>query len=504
MLPNQNKPVPWYLTMFRCFVAVCLFVTLALTFVVAKNEREFMVALLGFFCVAIVSVPLFVLRDYDLFEPMTLVILLVIFGTPFKILFALAYRHEDPHVASHVLFNQEPEVFLYGLMITVVGLILLVIGYLLRLPGVNLSAVYLPWIEKWNGRRLQFALIILGSISFVCFVGFVAVAGVNFGSLSDMSEKRFGDSRASGGERMLSAKYFLYRGAALSKFAVYLCLIWICRTGRIRISWLAIFTCLFLMQTVMLAFVMNSRANVILIMVDCLIIYYLMLKTIDLKIVFGFAAVAVLLVIPMLAARGNSQDESPVNEVVKKTLTGRNMLDIAKTCHIMNGVPDKMHHRNGEMLYAWMCAPIPKSYWPDKPMWANKGVYLNQHIFEYDGDLSGCPPGLIGELYWDFGKWGVWIGLFIFGILLRQLYLGFRRHSTNMSSILIYTLIISRFVMFSLGNDFGTGIVKAALDLVPVFFLVHFFGMRRVAEAKGGIAKGADSRPVSKQLELAP
>ena len=226
-----------------------------------------------------------------------------------------------------------------------------------------------------------------------------------------------------------------------------------------------------------------------------------MLKTIDLKVVFGFAAVALMLVIPMLASRSTSDTESPVGEVMKKTLTGRNMLDIAKTCHIINGVPKKMEFRNGEMLYAWMFAPIPKSYWPEKPMWANKGVYLNQHIFGYKGDRSGCPPGLIAELYWDFGKWGVWIGLFIGGILLRQLYVGFSRHANNMTSVLIYTMIISRFVMFWLGMDLGTGIVKAALDVMPLLVLVHFFGMRRVADSNVQFEM-AEPQMTGKQLEL--
>ncbi len=503
---NSKEPTiatPWYLTLFRCLVAFCLVLTLVLTLAVANNEREFMVALLGFFCVVAVSIPLFMWRTYDLFEPMTLVILLVIFGTPFKIVYALAYRHEDAHVASHVLFSQEPEVLLYGLSVALAGLVLMVMGYMLRLPGANLSFVYLPWIEAWNGRRLQFALLVLGCVSLLSFLAFIAVAGVNFGSLAEMSEKRFGDSREAGSERMLSAKYFLYRGAALSKFVVYFCLIWICRDGKPKISWLLCGTVVFLLQTMMLAFVMDSRANVILILIDCVIIYYFMLKTIDMKIVFGFAVVALMLVIPMLATRGNADKESPVSEVVKKTLTGRNMLDIAKTCHIINGVPKKMEYRNGEMLYAWMCAPIPKSLWPEKPMWANKGVYLNQHIFGYEGDRSGCPPGLIAELYWDFGKWGVWIGMFMMGILLRQIYLGFRQHSNNMSSILIYTLIISRFVMFSLGMDLGTGIVKAVLDLLPVVLLLHFVGMRRVAVGEVHPNEIVKSRTSTPSMELA-
>ena len=40
-------------------------------------------------------------------------------------------------------------------------------------------------------------------------------------------------------------------------------------------------------------------------------------------------------------------------------------------------------------------------------------------------------------------------------------------------------MIVSRFVMFSLGNDFGTGVVKAGLDLVPLYMIIFFIGMHR-------------------------
>jgi hypothetical protein len=186
-----------------------------------------------------------------------------------------------------------------------------------------------------------------------------------------------------------------------------------------------------------------------------------------------------MLMIPMLAARVKSvgKDETGVQKIVQKTICGRNMLDVAKFCHVSNGVPKKMEYRNGEMLYAWLAAPIPFSYWPDKPKWANQGLTLNQKIFDYRGSVSGCPPGLMGELYWNFGLTGTLFGLFFAGLVYRQIYASFYPHRFNPTSILIYTMIFSRFFLFSIANDLGTGIVKAGLDLVPVYATLLFIGM---------------------------
>jgi hypothetical protein len=471
-----SNQAPWFITLFRAVIAACIFVCLILTCVVSTNEREFLLAILGTLALVVVSLPLFLWRDFNLFEPLTLVILLVLFGTPFRIIYALGTHATDPHVASHVLFNQEPEILLVGMLIVITGLILFVVGYMMNLPTSPVAPLFLPHINEWNGRKLQLVFLIIGAVSLICFLGFILVAGVN---VSDLSEKRFGDSRAEGSNRIMSSKYYLYRGAALSKFVVYFGLVWLYHKKKPLVSWTGAMIVCFLIQTIMLSYILDSRSGVILMLVDCMILYFFLKKTISFRLVGVCVAIAALLTISMLATRGSSDKELPLNEVVKKTLTGRNMLDIAKTCHIINGVPKKMEHRNGEMLYAWMAAPIPKSILPNKPNWPNQGVYLNQHIFGYKGDLSGCPPGLIGELYWDFGKWGVWIGLLIMGLVFRQIFLGFRMHQDNPTCILIYTMIISRFVMYSLGNDFGTGVVKAGLDLVPVYMIIFFIGMRR-------------------------
>ncbi|MEP3481017.1 MAG: O-antigen polymerase [Fuerstiella sp.] len=476
-----NEKPPWFISLLRITIGFSVAITIALSYWVSGDAQEFILGFMGAACLLVTAAPLFLRNDYDLFEPATLVMLLVWFGVPFRIVYLIAAQDTDPHVADHVLFYQQPTAFLYGVFVVLVGLMFFAGGYALKLRIPAIHAVYLPSMTRWNTRRLELILLVIGGISMICLVAFILSAGVNFSSLSTMSEKRFNGARDAGSSRVMSPVYYLYRGAALSKFVVYFGLVSLLTEKKKLVSWTGLWVLLFLFQTTLLSVILDSRASVILLFVDCMILYFFVKRTFSIRLACCSLALALGLTIPMLASRSSESGETPLQGIVQKTFTGRNMLDIAKTCHVINGVPSKMDFRYGQMLYGWMFAPVPRSIMPNKPDWSNQGVYLNQEIFGFDGDLSGCPPGLIGELYWDFGLGGVWIGLFIFGFIFRQLHITFRMCDYSPASVLIYTIIISRFVMFSLGNDLGTGIVKAILDLAPIYATLLIIGKWRTS-----------------------
>jgi len=469
----------WPIELYKLMIIAASLACLTLTFVVAQNEKEFIISLLGTMCLIVISIPLFAQKPVSVFEPIVLVSLLVLIGTPIKLIYIFWVRETDPYIAEHVLLHQEPEVFLKGAYVLLIGYSLFVMGYMLRFPKTPLDWVFLPRVVQWNGKRLQIVILIVGGIAILSFAAFVVTSGVSFSSFTSISQKRFLDARAEGAERMHSTAYLFCRGAAFSKFIVYFCLLWIIQNKKSFLSFMGLVMILAMLQSISLAVVLNSRAGVALILLDCAVISYYMFRQVSIKLMLGSLTVASLLMIAMLFARGQ-RNEVNINDMgmlFQKTLSGRNMLDISKCCHIINGVPRKMGYRKGEMLYAWMAAPIPRKYWPDKPIWANQGLTVNQKIFGYRGSLSGVPPGLIGELQWNFGLGGVWVGLFCTGLLFRQIFLSFYPHRHNPTSILIYTMIATRFVIFSLGNDLGTGIVKAGLDLAPIYMILLFIGM---------------------------
>lgn len=468
--------------LYKLIIIVASVTCLILAFVVVQNERELVISLMGTMCLIVISIPLFTQRSISVFEPVVLVSLLVLIGTPVKLIYILWVRHTDPYVAEHVLLHQDPEVFFKGTFVVLIGYVLFVLGYMSRFPKAPLDFMFLPNVVQWNGKRLQIVIFIVGSVAILSFAAFVATAGVSFSSFSSLSQKRFLEDRANGAERMHSSAYLLCRGAAFSKFIVYFCLIWIIQRRKLFFSLVGLIMFLAILQTMLLAIVLNSRAGVALLLLDCAVISYYMYRRVSFKLMIGSLAIASMLMVAMLFARGQRNQGNvnvSIGHVLQKTFSGRNMLDISKCCHIINGVPRNMEYRKGEMLYAWLAAPIPRSYWPDKPIWANQGLTVNRKIFGYRGDLSGVPPGLIGELHWNFGIGGVWVGLFCAGLVFRQIFMSFYPHRHNPTCILIYTMLATRLVLFSLGNDLGTGIVKASLDLLPIYMILLFIGMVR-------------------------
>ena len=475
---TTNKVIP--LMLFKYFVFFIAGACIFTAFVAGENDREVLVGIFCAACLIIVSIPMFVQKRVDLFEPLTFLVLLVTIGIPMKIIYVYWFGRHDQHVIDHVLLQKKPADFLYGSIIVSTALFMLVLGYLLRFPRTTVELLYFPRVKDINGRRLQFVLLIFFVISMIGFAGFAAKGGISLSSLTSLSQKRFGSFREEGAERMHNVLYLFMRMAGFSKFIVYFGLVWLIHRKKSFFSYTGLLVFIAALQTITLGFAINSRAGVALLLLDCCVLCYFLMRQFDARLIFGAGLIGIVLMMVMLAARSKLVDESaetPLAGLVKKTLCGRQFMDIAKISHIIDGVPRKMEYRNGEMLYNWLAGPVPTKYWPDKPMWASQGVKLNQKIFNYKGTVSGCPPGIMGELYWNFGLPGLLIGMFLLGIIYRQMYSVFHPNRHSPAAILIYTMVLTRFFLFTIGNDLGTGIVKSGLDLIPTYMTFMFVGM---------------------------
>lgn len=431
-----------------------------------RDETSALLLGCSFASVVVLAIPMFARKDYDTFEPMTFVLLLYLFGAPFKLLYMLYYGESSPYIARRLLMWREMSSLNKGTLMMTVGLVCLVAGYSLPIR-LNLRRVrILPTIESFNSKRTFWICLAITVVSGIFLIGFIISAGV---SLGNISEKRFSDEAATGGARIHMLKYYLYRGAALSKFAVYLLFVHLLTQRKRFTGVLGLLCVAALVQTIGLFFIINSRAGIALILLDLLVLTHYIRGRIRPGLLIGSLGVVFVLIVAALFGRA----ETNVSEAVQKTVAGRDMMDITKTCHIINAVPSGIPYRYGETLVGWMAAPIPRSIWPDKPMWAERGVYLLSRVYGDKGGIAGIPPGLVAELFWNLDVYGVVVGMFLFGLLIKLGYRSFRDTGTTEASVLIYTLLVTRFVLFSLGNDLGTGIVKTGLDLAPMLFLMY-------------------------------
>tara|TARA_B100000963_G_scaffold91149_1_gene78450 strand:+ start:1159 stop:2514 length:1356 start_codon:yes stop_codon:yes gene_type:complete len=91
---------------------------------------------------------------------------------------------------------------------------------------------------------------------------------------------------------------------------------------------------------------------------------------------------------------------------------------------------------------------IPKSIWKNKPIpssirFTNRffGDLLNYKRNVFKDDWSGISPTILGELFWNFGWFGITLGMFVLGLIYKIIYLTFLRNKHNNFVLLIYALI---------------------------------------------------------------
>ena len=440
---------------------------------VSADRTQTVVMSIGILGTIALGLPILFRRDYDLFEPLTAVFFLYLFGAPIKLCYIATVGEASPYIAERLLNWGPLADMIPGLAVALAGIVSLVIGYWLPSRSNGFQRLLFPNLNRWSGKRLHVVCLLLFGFSLVCFIAFMVTAGV---SLSNISAKRFTEGgEATGAARVFSYKYYLYRLAGFSKFATYLSFAWLMHHKRFR-HWVSLLFIAMVAQSIMLSIVMSSRAGIALLLIDLLVIgYYLNGRRINLvktSLVSGFAIVAVM---GVLSVRANY--DQTIFQVVEKTMAGRDLMDITKTAHIINAVPSKMEYRNGEMLYGWATALIPRSMWPDKPMWMERGPYILRNVYNSKNRVAGVPPGYIAELYWNFGLLGVLIGMGILGYFIRTVYVCFVPLSQNPVSVLIYTFFLTRFVLVVLGNDLASGFVKMGLDLIPLLLLLYLIRM---------------------------
>ena len=281
--------------------------------------------------------------------------------------------------------------------------------------------------------------------------------------LSPISAKRFNSLEGGAQQRSSSVAFIYFRLALLLRFALYILLIF---RRQVSAKYNLLIPVLFV-GAVFVPVYVNNRAGVALIVIDLLLIGYLGAGRFKPGQIARAAVFVGVSTVGILSVRGTR------NSAVESTLFSRDLLDVSKTAQIVEldgGV------LNGQTLYGWIGQVLPFSTEAGET-WANLGRYVWTNAYEQPGQ-NGVPAGFVGELYLNFGWPAIAVGCFLFGFILRKLYVSFRPHLDIPGVGLLYALTLPRFTIFVLSNDFGTGFWKTVADLVPIMFFLWFVGER--------------------------
>jgi hypothetical protein len=164
----------------------------------------------------------------------------------------------------------------------------------------------------------------------------------------------------------------------------------------------------------------------------------------------------------------------------------RNFGDITTASHVINNVPKAVPYQNGGTLLRWAAAPIPRSWWPDKPI-VNVGPIIGITI--YGTAVGGVPPGFVGDSYLNFGFLGVSIGSILLGWLLGSFeQVRSRITFTNPAVAILYGSVAFQFGIAAIGKGIGAAMYGGVAALVPVVLSLMFVG---------GIQRGGRGRRVA-------
>jgi len=150
---------------------------------------------------------------------------------------------------------------------------------------------------------------------------------------------------------------------------------------------------------------------------------------------------------------------------------------------ISTKVPSVANYQYGYVYYVQLVNPIPRFLWPDKPT-LDTGLLMASMYGEVDSSGEAfltVSPGLIGEMYMNFGIIGI-IGLSAFGgwlvkgwDLIAQLY------GHSLPTLMYYTGGLG--VLFIMGRSFTMGMFYGLLSLAALAWLIRFCNPQAVDEA---------------------
>lgn len=438
-------------------------------FFVAAGSSIFLVTLL----------PIALSTRYDLFCPWSSIILAVIYGC-FLPSVCISFKLPSAEVvAEHILLHQPVAYFVKPTLLLILGLALISVGYFaypVRYVPRNVNRVIAP-------QRLKLVCTACGVIAFISFAAYVVLNGGFSGGLSG---KRGTISTLDvGADEGFSQYGYLRHFAKLGYIALLMLTAYWCQakakfgSGNAIVQ-VMVLGILFLLS-IAFPFYSSSRAAMMWVVIGFVgVMYYMNQRILTPRTVLALGLVAMLVGFASFVRNSGAELDRSIGERIGRIFLNRHGPDIAVTSHVVQSIPDKLEHKYGQTIAVWFIAPIPRELMPGKPL-IHSGPIIGQQI--YGTAVSGVPPGMVAELYWNFHIVGIIFGCTLFGIFLRVLYQTFQNFVVSPVLLVpIYIFAIFPIAFKAAVHSFGPAVVMPLVDLVTVCALAYLvsIGVTRV------------------------
>ena len=416
----------------------------------------------GLWALVIVLLPAICTTGYNLFSPWTFVVLTVFIGMTLRGIAMSFGLPSDARIDQLFLLGNEPNYFYYPSVIILSGLAMSATGYILASSSLTGAAKN---TETWQANWVWVLTIsVLGASLVAAYLYIDKTGGFQSGLLS---AKRTTISGLDIGSDTSYRSYGSLRKIGQCALFAHLILVAYSRQLDRQAGLLTrVVSIVLLVSACVIPFYSSSRSDVAMALISSLAVSHILGGSVRIsRIALIFFAVSVLIfVMTLLRQRSDLTDASySIGQVSEQIVINRNELGISKTGHIINAVPETLEPQWGKTIMVWLFAPIPRGVWPEKPL-IHQGPVIGRKI--YGNFVSGVPPGIIAELYWNFFWPGVLVGMLLFGAFTRlvsdRLILRYQKRSHD---VLLYAVGPMMIGPLMVGSSIGSGLFNMAVDM---------------------------------------
>lgn len=446
------------------------------TVIAALIEPSQLFTAVGLWAFAIALLPPVFIPRYDLFSPWSFVVLSIVVGLTLRG-FYIAFNYPSPEIIKQLfLLEQAPSFFVLPAAVLLSGLAALTGAYLwnpFKDPSKGNKTTHFP-IQASRLYTTVFVILLVSLVSTVLYI--VLTGGL---------DSRFISAKRTPipGLELTGKNYKSYGSLRfLSSLAIFSHLLVLCDLLKAKatgLRWKIPLALLLFLLACSLPFYASVRSTIITNFILSAAVFYYSCKTFP---VLKFAAAGITLVIAvyfMTLLRAERNDSSafskfnPGKQAFNSLILNRNQIELPKTAHIINAVPDKLDYQYGKTIAIWIAAPIPRSLWPDKPL-IQPGPIIGNKI--YGQKRAGVPPALIAELFWNFHLPGVWVGCLLLGAGLRFLHQCFRpvrvAGRAQPAQIFLYVTAPMMFGFQAISSNLGYALFWLGMNLFIAIILL--------------------------------
>jgi hypothetical protein len=416
-------------------------------------------------------------RRFDLFEP------IVIFACAYGVMFVA--RPASMLVSNHLAYDGPQEstgvaaTFSEMLVLALLGASAFVIGYELSIGRRIAARLRAP--DEHDARRLVVAALVLGCVAILTFVIFL-------GSSPTHTLRLILHGRSNELSQMVdeTSFYVWYSFLLLVPATLVLTAVGLQRRSKRLLFGALLLSTLFLFRTLPL-----GNRVVLLPFLGGLIVLFYLRRDARPSTAAVLAIVAVALVassfLSDLRAR-NTRNESVSDTVVRAVrperiaspfLSGPDSEMAPVFAAALAVIPERLGYTYGKTVFGDLIArPIPRALWADKPEPPRDTLIARIWPVEAKNHTINPEFSVLLYFYWDFGVFGIALGLLLFGILARLSFGYLELHRHSIEAQVIYSVALW-FVVIGVRNSPVDTLVLAAFMVLPAWILF------RVARQKG-------------------